>query len=433
MVVRRIILFRFVHAADLHLDSPFRGFEQGLEKLENGPAVLRRLRESTFSAFDRIIDLCLQEQVDFLLLAGDVFDEADHSLRAELKLHAGLERLSGAGIRTFLVYGNHDHAGGWRAGLVPPDGVHIFGTDRVTAVPVMRDGREIARVYGISYPQRSVTENLARRFVRDPGAPFAIGLLHTNVDAVGGHADYAPCRLEELVTAGFDYWALGHVHQPQVLHAGGPWVVYPGNPQGRDIREAGPRGCYLVTVSESGRVRPEFRAVDGVRWRRREVAIDETTTGQDLLGILEEALAETAAETPALDIVVRFEITGRGPLHSRLGSAYIDDLTTQLREAHTGGTTFALVESIRVYTGPALDRDELERSGTLLGDVVALGRQSRRDPELRGALVAALEPLTGHRIAHFLDEEARAADEGALLAAAEDYLLDLLVDEESTE
>lgn len=427
------ISFRFVHAADLHLDSPFKGFEQDLERLENGAEILRRLRESTFCAFNRIIDLCLAEKADFLLLAGDVFDEADRSLRAQLRLHAGLARLSEAGIPAFLVYGNHDHAGGWRAGLAPPAGVHVFGTEKVESCPVVRDGKEIARVYGISYPNRSVTENLARLFVREADAPFTVALLHANVDSTGGHEDYAPCRLAELTASGFDYWALGHVHEPRVLHSGAPCVVYAGNPQGRDVRETGERGCYLVNVYEGGAVHPEFVAVDCIRWLRREVAIDEATTEQDLIDMLEQALRGAAAENPDRDVVVRFEIAGRGPLHSTLVPAYIDDLVWQLREAYAGGSAFVLIESIRVRTSPALDRDELERSGTLLGDVVALSRRARRDPELRSDLLSALEPLFAHRIASLLEKDPEEADESKLLAAAEDYLLDLLGDGESVE
>lgn len=425
--------FRFVHAADLHLDSPFKGFEQDLEGLENGAAILHRLRESTFCAFNRIIDLCLAEKADFLLLAGDVFDVADRSLRAQLRLNEGLARLSEAGIPAFLVYGNHDHDAGWRAGLVPPEGVHTFGTEAVESRPVIRDGKEIARVYGISFPTRSVTENLARLFVREADAPFAIALLHANVDSTGGHADYAPCRLAELEAAGFDYWALGHVHEPRILRADAPCVVYAGNPQGRDVREAGERGCYLVSISEGGAVYPEFRAVDCVRWLRRELRIGETTTDQDLYAMLDQALSETAAENPDRDVVVRFEITGRGALHSRLGPAYIEDLVGQLREAYTGGAAFVLIESIRVRTSPALDRDELAQSGTLLGDVVALSRSAQRDPELRDELFSALEPLFAHRIAPLLEEGREEADEPDLLAAATDYLLDLLGDGESTE
>lgn len=429
-----MVLIRFVHAADLHLDSPFKGFELDLEELPDGAAILRRLRESTFCAFNRIIDLCLAEKVDFLLLAGDVFDEADRSLRAQLRLYEGLARLSKAGIPAFMVYGNHDHAAGWRAGLVPPEGVHIFGTEGVTACPVLRDGREVARVYGISYPKRSVTENLASLFVREPGAPFAIALLHANVDAVGGHEDYAPCRLAELTAAGFDYWALGHVHQPRILHAEVPCIVYAGNPQGRHVGEAGARGCYLVTVSEGGGVRPEFWAADCVRWLRRELTIDEMTTDQDLYDMVDQALEEAAAENPERDVVIRLEITGRGPLHSQLSPPYIDDLTLQFREAYAGGGAFVLIESIQVRTAPVIDRDELEQSGTLRGDVVALARSAPHDAELRAELVAALDPLFAHRRIEALLEKGRdEVDEPGLLAAAEEYLLDLLGDEESAE
>ncbi|MCL6634993.1 MAG: DNA repair exonuclease [Peptococcaceae bacterium] len=259
--------FCFVHAADLHLDSQFKGFGEvirGVGRIPEG--VLRRLRNSTFEAFERILDLCIERKADFLLLAGDVYDAADRSLRAQIRFRDGLARLADAGIPAFVVHGNHDHCSGWRAGLEYPETVHVFSHREVEARPLIRKGREIARIYGISYPGPVVLEDYASRFVRDGGAPFAIALLHCNVGGMPGHENYAPCQLNTLFNRGFDYWALGHVHNRTVLNPAAPCVAYPGCPQGRHPREGGERGCFIVNVSGNGELSLEFVPVGTVRW-----------------------------------------------------------------------------------------------------------------------------------------------------------------------
>ncbi|MCH7606795.1 MAG: DNA repair exonuclease, partial [Chloroflexi bacterium] len=250
---------RFVHAADLHLDSPF----SGLRSL--APEIAETLYQATFETYNKIIELCIEEQVDALLVAGDIFDSADRSLRAQLKFVEGLRRLEKAGIRSFICHGNHDPLDGWEAQLTFPEGCHRFGPD-VERVPVFKDEPDRAAVYGISYPHREVRQNLVPQFAAIEPVAFSIGLLHANVDNNAGHDAYAPCTLKDLEDTGIDYWALGHVHTRQVLRQAGPTVVYPGNPQGRHPNEPAARGAYIVEVDDAGQVSLEFRAVDVVRW-----------------------------------------------------------------------------------------------------------------------------------------------------------------------
>ena len=272
---------KFVHAADLHLDSPFRGIRS-----EAPDYVADALRRATFDAYENIIVLCLQERVDALLVAGDIYDGADRSLRAQLQFVDGLNRLDGAGIRSFVCHGNHDPLDGWEARLSLPPGCVRFGPE-VTGEPVFPDAPERATVYGVSYPQRVVTENLSLRFREIPAfagmtvgagmpggdggvsgagmtvgdgsvAGFNVGLLHANVGGNTGHDNYSPCTVADLADAGLDYWALGHVHTRQVLRQERPAVVYPGNPQGRHPLETGARGVYLVEVDDYGAVSLDF-------------------------------------------------------------------------------------------------------------------------------------------------------------------------------
>jgi DNA repair exonuclease SbcCD nuclease subunit len=425
--------FSFIHAADLHLDSPFRGYSRiDFADEETRENVLRQLRDCTYSALDNIVDACLAHRVDFLVLAGDIYDLADRSLRAQLRFRDALGRLAGAGVAAFVAYGNHDHGAGWRAELAWPDNVCIFPAGEVAARPVLRRGREVARVYGISYPRREVAENYARLFRREPDAPFAVAVLHCNVGGHSLHANYAPCTLEELAGTGIDYWALGHVHGRSVLKEHSPCVVYPGNPQGRNPRETGSRGCYLVRVGPGGGVNMEFIETDSVRWERVQVPIDGLGTEQELLERLADRLSGLQQLHAGRSVVVRLELAGRGPLHRRLQHAgALEGMLEELRYRFAGPAgPFVWPESIRSNTAVPVDKESLRESETLLGDLLAISREARGGGEIRDRLRQALAPLDS-RAARHLNPPGE-EEFNALLEAAEDLALDLLWEGEDT-
>lgn len=377
---------RFVHTADLHLDSPFRGLA------EVSPEVQATLREATFQAFQRVVDLCLARDADCLLIAGDVHDAGDRSLRALARMRRQFERLAERGIAVFLCHGNHDPLSGWGAKFTWPSNVEVFEAGEVTARPVLRDGVEVARVYGISYGTERVTENLARRFRREPDAPFAIGLLHTNVGQDANHLNYAPCELSDLVQAGtatMDYWALGHIHAHRVLHEAGPTAIYPGNPQGRHPRETGPRGCYVVEVGERGQVAYEFVPVDVVRWHEEPLSIEGVQQVEELLTRFEARMEDLRRESADRGNIVRWRLDGRGPLHRELiRPGRTEDLLATLREEAGAGPAFVWSESILDLTGRELDLDSLRQEENLLGDFLRLAGQAdeSRLEELRALL-----------------------------------------------
>ena len=238
-------LLRFVHAADLHLDSPFKGLRDAAPE-----GIAGQIANATFGAYENIIDLCIRERVDALLVAGDVYDGADRSLRAQRKFIEGLGRLAEQGIRSFVCHGNHDPLDGWEARLDYPALCHRFGGER-QRVPVFADEPDRAVVYGISYPTREVRHNLAGGLGEVDAGPFSIGLLHANVGSDTGHEPYAPCTVDDLRQSGVNYWALGHVHTRSLLSRRDPVAAYPGNPQGRHANETRPRGVYLVDVGQS--------------------------------------------------------------------------------------------------------------------------------------------------------------------------------------
>ena len=263
--------FRYIQAADLHLDSPFTGIRAA------GPEnVAKTLYSATFDTYRNIIDLCISERVDALLVAGDIYDGADRSLRAQQAFIDGLRNLDAAAIRSFVCHGNHDPLDGWEARLAYPDGCHRFGSE-FAAVPIFPDEPERALIYGISYPTRDVHDNLVSQLGEVDESAFTIGLLHANVGGNTDHALYAPCSLDDLAQSGIDYWALGHVHTRQVLRERAPTVVYPGNSQGRHPNETGARGVYLVEVDDTGSISLDFRPTDTVRWERVNIDISVVT------------------------------------------------------------------------------------------------------------------------------------------------------------
>lgn len=419
--------FSFIHAADLHLDSPFRGFAliDSVDK-ETKENILSKLRDCTFTALENIVSACLRNKVDFLVLAGDIYDLADPSLRAQLRFRQALERLAEAGIKVYVAYGNHDHHEGWRAELTWPDNVCFFPAGEVSAQPVLRDGREIARIYGISYPRRDVSENYALRFKRDPDAPFALGVLHCNVGGNLEHANYAPCNLQELVGGGFDYWALGHVHGRSLLREQKPCIVYPGNPQGRNPREAGVKGCYLVKVTNGSKVKLDFLATDCVRWERAAESIEYIATEEELLQRLSHKLINIQEYNGGRSVIARIELCGRGEMHRQLQrSGILEGILEELRYrfARPAGN-FIWPESVVVNTGALLDKESLRESETLLGDLLTISREARHNEDLRHRLLQLLEPLNSRASRYFNltgDE-----DIDALLEAAENMALDLL-------
>lgn len=417
--------FRFVHTADLHLDSPFVGVQQVNDR------VASQLREATFSAFERIVDLCLMRDADFVLVAGDVYDARDRSLRAQLRFRDGLRRLSEAGISSFVVHGNHDPLDSWAATLKWPEPVHIFGGDAVAVKPVERDSETIAHVYGISYRTQEVRENLARKFRRTDDSTFAIGLLHCNVGADTGHEPYAPCSMEDLARAGMDYWALGHVHNHRTLSKEKPTVVYPGNPQGRHPRELGPRGCYVVEVDDTGRATSEFVAVDSVRWLWESVPIDGLDTDDALVSAVERTCQQMRNTARGRPVVGRMSLTGRGPVHASLTRpGFAMELVERLRETEGAADPFVWIERLEVDTRPPLDLEARRAGQDFVADLLNLIQGYRRNPERIQSLREHLKPLFESRHAYRYLDDLSDEELTKWLEAAETMCADLLTTEE---
>lgn len=427
-----MVRLRFIHAADLHLDSPFRGIRS-----EAPDYVAETLRRATFDAYDNIVALCLQERVDALLVAGDIYDGADRSLRAQLKFVDGLARLDAAGIRSFICHGNHDPLDGWEARLALPPGCVRFSPE-VSGEPVFPDAPERAAVYGVSYPTREVRENLTPLFTQASlGGGFGIGLLHANVGGNPNHDSYAPCSVTDLSETGLDYWALGHVHTRQVLRQERPTVVYPGNPQGRHPLETGPRGVYLVEVDDYGAVSLDFRPVDVVRWETLEVSIVGLETEQELLDAVDSAIASCVEYAGGRSVVFRLTLAGRGPLHRWLRRAgAVDELRERVNEQYapstSSGQAWLWCERIQADTASPVDREQVALREDFAGDLARLSAELWDNPDALGELRDTLRSLYANSNAAPYLRNHLPSDEELLelLAAAEDECLASLVHEE---
>lgn len=376
-------------------------------------AMQERIRQATFAALDRIVELAIVKEVDFVLMCGDLYDAADRSLRAQFRLQQALQRLCEHHIPCFIIHGNHDHMGGYQAQLEWPKTVHIFSSHRVDCVDLKTaDGQVYASIQGISYPQAAVTKNLADDYHVKRSDVFNIAMLHGNVDGMQGHDRYAPCRLSQLTSAGFDYWALGHIHARAVL-AEEPWVVYPGNPQGRHMKENGARGVMLVEVSEERQVSTTFLATDTVRWCRHTMDVGNVQTEQMLMDHVIHGLKELIQACEGRNVLVRLCCKGSGSLLQtmQMREDRLSDLLAELRrmQMERDKERFVWPLSLEIElvdqkgAGIAVEQEE-----GFLAALVRLSSELQDDLHTNvqeSQIHAALEPLYGnYRIRQHLDE-----------------------------
>ena len=418
-------LFSFIHTADLHLDSPFIGIYEINEELRES------LVNATFEAYDTIIDLCIEKEVDFLLIAGDVYDSANKSLYAQLKFIKGLDRLSNAGIQTIIAHGNHDPLNGWSATLNWPEDVHIMSGDTIDSIQLEKDETHVVTIFGTSYPEQHIWTNLAQKFPkRENNEVFTIGLLHCMVGSSTEHDPYAACTMQDLKDLDYDYWALGHIHVPSVINETDPVVVYSGNPQGRHIKEAGSRGCYLVTVDTKNEISKEFIETDTIRWYVEDISIEGIESEEDLILQIRECIDTILYGADGRSVICRFILTGRGPLHRTLTKEGItDDILQYLREEENLGSQFVWVERLVNNTSMPIERSILLERKNFVGDIVRIVDDICQDEESLESLKTSLEPLfksaKGRKVIKDIDKE----ELMGLVHRAEGLLLDNIMSE----
>ena len=356
--------FSFIHAADLHLDSPFSGITT------ESPVVADELRSATFNAYANLIELCIKKNVQFLVIAGDVYDGADRSVRAQLRFLDGLKKLSEHGIQAFIIHGNHDPLDGWSSSIEWPENVTIFGAEQVEIHPVEINGELIAKISGISYRHRQEHRNLAKKFEETETNLFHIGLLHCNCGGKLNHDNYAPCRLEDLTGKGIDYWALGHVHERQLV-CSFPYVVYSGNTQGRNIREAGERGCYVVNVRDRSQIDLEFVQLNAISWFSKSIDIKNLSSIDTLDRAISQVFAELREAANGIPVICRIELTGRGALYKELRRN--NTLTELLERGQRDGLAdvpFVWLQKLEMNCLPEINLEKRRGIDDLLGQVL---------------------------------------------------------------
>jgi DNA repair protein SbcD/Mre11 len=305
------VAYRFVHAADIHLDSPLRSLAL------RDPDLAELIGNATRRAFVRIVDLCLDEQVDALLLAGDLHDGDQTSMKTARFLAEQIRRLHEADIRVFVIRGNHDAMSRITKELTFPDSVKVFG-GRAEAVSIDRVSGDIPiAIHGLSFAQPHAPESLLPRYGAPVEGAINIGLMHTSLAGAAGHDLYAPCSIADLQAAGFDYWALGHIHKRAVVK-GGCAIVMPGMPQGRDINEAGAKSVTLVTIADDRSVHLEEHVTSLAQFERVDVALTGIEDWRDMAGAVTAALEQAREDAVSEHLVARLRITGVTPLAWRI-------------------------------------------------------------------------------------------------------------------
>jgi len=301
-------MFTFLHAADIHLDSPLRGLEGYAD------APVKQIRQATKRAFDNLVDLAIEERVAFVLLAGDIYDGDWKDYKTGLFFNDRISRLRKENIRVFLASGNHDAASQITKALRLPDNVHLFSTKQPETVTLEEFG---VAVHGQGYHTRALAENIARNYPQALPHYLNIGLLHTSLTGRPGHEPYAPCSLDDLKARGYDYWALGHIHQREEVSRS-PWIVFPGNIQGRHIHEAGAKGATLVRVEERRIAAVEHRDLDVLRWALCQVDLTECATMDLAIDAVRQAMETAQANGEGRPLAIRLQLLGKTPLHAEL-------------------------------------------------------------------------------------------------------------------
>jgi len=403
---------KFVHAADLHIDSRLRG----LGAYDGAP--VERVREATRRALANLVQLCLDERAAFLVLAGDVFDGEWKDFNTGLFFLRELNRLRDAGTRVFLVRGNHDAASEVTRSLTWPAHVHVFADDRAESVVLDELG---VALHGLSYPRREVRDSLLPQYPAPVAGALNIGVLHTNVGGGTTHLNYAPSTVDELVRKGYDYWALGHVHAHEVLHRA-PWVVYPGNTQGRHIRETGPKGAVVVSVERGAVAGVRHAPLDVVRWREVALTLDGDDGVDELYDKAREELGRVRDESDGRLVAARLVVDGATRTHADVAAGR-DRVVAELRARALDFGDALWLEKIELKTRPAVALDELRTSEGFVGELLRAVDEARRDPALAAELRAHLQPLLD-KLGDELDGD---VDVTALLDEVEAHLVSALV------
>ncbi len=301
-------MFKFIHTADIHLDSPLKG----LESYEDAP--VDEIRGATRRAFDQLVDFALDQEIDFILIAGDLYDGDWKDYNTGLFFVSRMAKLAKAGIRVFIIAGNHDAASRITKSMPLPENVTLFSSKKTESVVI--DELKVV-IHGRSYHTRSESTNLALTYPTKHPDYFNIALLHTSLTGRVGHENYAPCNPSELLNKEYEYWALGHVHKKEIVSED-PLIIFPGNLQGRHIRETGPKGATLITVEDGTVVNLSNKTFDVVRWETCDIDLSSCQKPEDIHLLIRESFTNLHDQAGDKVLALRANLIGCTTLHSHL-------------------------------------------------------------------------------------------------------------------
>ncbi|NTU42800.1 MAG: DNA repair exonuclease [Nitrospirales bacterium] len=353
-------MFKFIHTADIHLDSPLRG----LSRYEGAP--VEQVRAASRQAFGNMVRLAIDEKVSFVLISGDLFDGDWKDYNTALFLSKEMSRLREQGIQVFIISGNHDATSQISRTLRMPENVTKLSTSRPQSIVMEEIG---VAIHGQGFASRSVTDDLASAYPQAISGFFNIGMLHTSLTGREGHEPYAPCKVETLLSKNYDYWALGHVHKREVVYEE-PWIVFPGNIQGRHIGEAGPKGCSLVTVADGRVLSVGHVDTDLLRWVLCPIDAAGADTAEAVVERVCSVIGSAAEDNGNLPLAVRLVISGRCKAHGDIAQdqeKWVNEIRAAAADL-TGGAVW--IEKVRIGTGQPVGPEAGMEADDALADLL---------------------------------------------------------------
>ena len=398
----------FIHAADLHLDSPM----VGLKYLPQD--IFTRVKESTFAALKKITETAILHQVDFVILAGDLFDGEDRSLRAQSRFRTEMLKLAENGIQVYVIHGNHDHLNGSWVHLNMPANVHVFNSEVEAKVLQTKNGAMV-HLYGFSYPTRHVYDRKIDDYRKKDGADFHIGILHGNESGGVEHDNYAPFSVSDLHKKEFDYWALGHIHKRAVLSESPP-IIYPGNIQGRNKKETGMKGIYHVTLTDLDK-KINFIETADIIWEETVVDASAAENFLDVLQLCQTTINSYRREQKGT--LLSLSLKNIVLADEREQRSLNGELLELLLENEKEEDSFVWIVDLTVIEGQQIDKEQLKRDANFYAELF-------ETIENYADIDQALAPLLEHQLGRKYISQLSTADQKELINKAEKLLLELL-------
>lgn len=389
---------RFLHAADLHLDSPLHG----LERYDGAP--LDALRGATRRALENLVRVAIDQQVECVVLAGDLYDGDWRDFNTGLFFIHQMLRLREAQIPVYRLSGNHDAQSEITKALRLPDNVYSFDTRKPNSFHLEHSG---IALHGQGFAKREVTKNLVETYPRvSRDGLLHIGVLHTSLSGFNEHEPYAPCSIADLQSRGYHYWALGHVHKRQVLRQD-PWIVFPGNTQGRHIRETGSKGCSLVTYEGNTITEVVHLPLETLRWEKLWVDVTNAPDPDAVRERIREKLRQQLQQVPELTLALRLEITGACRAHEKLQQSRTGFIAELRRDALDDSNGRLWLEKIVLETRSMASLERLEQDDGPLGSLYRAMQQLDPEHPALQALRRELKALRDKGLEDVLPESMR--------------------------